>query len=137
VTVGRYFQISVSFALAMLAPAAFATPCDGIDRGLTPERSAALAATISRQLNSDKTVVLQSYTSDSWSIIYVGPQAADRVFLFFSGDPLTHHYVTMWSGAARRTEEQSIHAWVMRNAPGIPVGLAKCFAWHVTNDRDM
>jgi hypothetical protein len=32
-------------------------------------------------------------------------------------------------------EEQSIRAWTLRNAHGIPPKLASCFAWYVTHGR--
>jgi hypothetical protein len=115
-----------------------ATPCDGIDRGLTAERSAALARAIAEELHTKTVDVLQSYSNDSWSILYIDTHEADRAFLFFSGNPLKdHHYVTLWSGAARQDEEQDIMSWALKNAPGIPPPLARCFAWHVTKDRDL
>lgn len=57
--------------------------------------------------------------------------------MFYSGDPLKNKNVSLWSGAARIDEEQDIYEWVIKNVPGIPSQLAKCFAWHVTKNRDM
>jgi hypothetical protein len=70
-------------------------------------------------------------------IFFVETHVSDEPFLFYSGDPLANRYVTIWSGAARIDEEQDIYDWVIVNAPGIPVELAKCFAWHVTKGRAM
>jgi hypothetical protein len=114
-----------------------ASPCDGVDRSLTTERSVALAPGIAKQLHVPTVDVLQSFRFAGWSIIYVGTHQADEAFLFYAHDPLKQHYVALWSGGARMDEEQVIKIWVVKNAPGIPSKLAGCFAWHVTKDRDM
>lgn len=79
--------------------------------------------------------VLQSFKVDAWSIVYVDTHQADAAFLFYAKDPLTERYVTSWSGAAARQEERSIERWTRKNAPGIPLRLARCFAWYVTQGR--
>ena len=81
--------------------------------------------------------VLQSFQLGRWSIVYVDTHESDSAFLFYSNDPRTSHYVTLWSGSAQNNEEQSIEDWAVKNAPGIPPKLAKCFAWHVTKDRNL
>jgi hypothetical protein len=113
-----------------------ARPCDGIDRGLTNARKLALAPALAKQLQVSDVDVLQSFTALGWSIIYVDTHQSDPGFLFFSGDPLSSHYVTLWGGAATKDEEQNIRNWALKNVPGIPQDLASCFAWHVTRDRD-
>lgn len=128
--------LPIIFLLSTIS-VAHATPCDGIDRSLTPERRVALAPAIAKELSSRSLDVLQSFRSDSWSIIYVDTHEADRAFLFFDSNPLTGHYVTLWSGTARPTEEQEILNWATKYAPGIPSALARCFAWHVAKDRDL
>lgn len=67
-----------------------------------------------------------------WRIIEVIPDSAEPEWLFFSRDPMGAHAITTWSGVANPFEETSIRHWVLRNAPGIPLRLAHCFAWHVT-----
>jgi hypothetical protein len=109
------------------------SPCDGVDRGLTQKTKAAWAHAIARQLHAPRVDLLQSFRSKGWTIVYVDSHEADEVFLFYSHDPLHSSYVTMWSGAARIDEEQTIRAWTLKNAPGIPQKLAGCFAWYVTN----
>jgi hypothetical protein len=109
-------------------------PCSGVDRGLTNARKSVLAPALARQLHVSTVDVLQSFAEFDWSIIYVETQESDPPFLFFSGDPLSSHYVTLWAGAAMEDEEQEIRTWTIKNAPGIPPGLASCFAWHVTRD---
>lgn len=112
-----------------------ASPCDNVNRNLTNQNKAAWAPEIARQLHAQKVDVLQSFRFEGWTIIYVDSHEADEAFLFYSPDPVRNHYVTMWSGAAAKNEEQSIKGWTLKNAPGIPQSLADCFAWHVTNDR--
>ena len=108
------------------------SPCDGVDRRLTDTTKAALAQEIAKQLGAQKVDVLQSFRFEGWTILYVDSHEADEVFLFYSHDPLSSHFVTMWSGAAKRTEERSIRKWTLKNAPGIPPKLARFFAWYVT-----
>ncbi len=123
--------------LIAISSVAFASPCDGVDRQIDKERKVLLEPVIAKQLQVSKADVLQSYRMDNWSIIYVDTHEADEAFLFYAGDPLSNHFITLWSGGASSTEEQEIKKWVIKNATGIPIGLANCFAWHVTKDRDM
>jgi hypothetical protein len=113
-----------------------ASPCDTVERSLTDKSKAALSPEIAKQLRAQRVDVLQSFRFEGWTIIYVDSHEADEAFLFYSHDPLHSRYITMWSGAAAINEEQSIRAWTLKNARGIPPKLASCFAWHVTNDRD-
>lgn len=122
---------------ATSAPMKAATPCDGIDRHITNENKTRLASVIASQLKVTKVDILESLRSGGWTILYVDSHEADDAFLFFSMDPATHHYVTLWSGAAMSDEEKAIRAWTIQNAPGIPSSLASCFAWHVTNDPSL
>lgn len=124
--------------LCVLAPYSIwaASPCDGVDRSLTADRKIALASAIAKQLQASRVDVLESFRLDSWSIIYVGTDNSDNAFLFYSGDPLVDHFVTLWGGAATENEQNSIRRWALKHAPQIPMGLANCFAWHVTRDRE-
>jgi hypothetical protein len=81
--------------------------------------------------------VLQSFRLDDWRIIYIDTHQSDETFLFYAHDPLKSHFITEWSGAAMIDEEEEMKSWTLKNAPGIPLRLASCFAWHVTKDRDM
>ncbi len=114
-----------------------ATPCDGVDHSLTTERRVALAPAIARQLHVPVVDLLQSFRLHGWSIIYVETYQSDEAFLFYPHNPLRNHYVTLWSGAARTDEGKQIKKWAEKNAPGIPLKLAKCFAWYVTNNREL
>lgn len=97
-----------------------ASPCDSIDRSLTDKSRAEWAHVIEKQLHAKRVDVLQSFRFEGWSIIYVDSREADETFLFYSHSPLRNHYVTMWSGAARKNEYQSFRAWTRKNAPRIP-----------------
>ena len=128
----RLFQLLAFVAANTLARAA--SPCNGVDRKLTPERSAALAPIIARQLGVKKVRVTQSFRTNRWSIYYVETYETDDGYVFYRHDPSKSRYVTVWGGAATSDEQQSIKDWVLKNAPGIPDRLASCFAWHVTNE---
>jgi hypothetical protein len=125
--------LAVGFAIPRFAWSA--SPCDGVDRGLTDKSKAEWAPVIAKQLHAQKVDVLQSFRFEDWSIIYVDTHESDNAFLFYSHGPLRSHYVTVWGGAAMKDEEQSIKVWALKNAPGISQKLAGCFAWYVTNAR--
>lgn len=123
----------LSFALFSVPAMCLAgTPCDGIDRSLTQERKAALAPALAKQLKVASVDVFKSFKEGGWSIFYVGTHVSDEPFLFYKGDPMKTHYITTWSGAAGWSEEQEMVDWTVKNVPGIPLHLANCFAWHVT-----
>jgi len=109
-----------------------ASACNGVDRALPNESKARMAGAIAAQLHAPAVEVLQSFRMGAWRIIYVDSPISDPPFLFFSGDPTSSRYVTLWSGAAEEDEAPAIYDWTLKNAPGIPQGLARCFAWHVT-----
>ncbi|HEY0281833.1 MAG TPA: hypothetical protein VGC27_04320 [Rhizomicrobium sp.] len=110
-------------------------PCGGVDRGLPAKYKAELEPALAKQLRVPKADVLEMMRDGKWSVIYVDSHDADEAFLFYAGDPLRTHYVSAWSGAAGRNEELAIKRWVTLNVKGVPVRLARCFAWHVTQDR--
>lgn len=114
-----------------------ATPCTGIDRTLTDAQKHAWAPVIARQLKIANVDVLQSFREKSWRVIYIDTHQSDNGFLFYRDDPLQSRYITVWAGSAQSDETASIAQWVLANVPGIPSSLAQCFAWHVTQDRDM
>jgi hypothetical protein len=131
----RYFLVAGMAVTALSVHAA--SPCDGVNRGLTNEKRAALESKIAKRLAMSSVDVLQSFQLGGWRILYVDTHQADEVFLFYSGDPLTSPEVTSWGGAAQVGEEQQIKDWTLKNARGIPSKLAGCFAWHVTKGRDL
>ena len=130
------FSVLFATLIVTVSVAYCESPCDRVDRGLSNERKIALAPAIAQQLQVSSVNVLQSFKMGKWSIIYVETDEADEAFLFYSGDPIASHYITLWSGGASRTEEQKIKDWVIKSVPGIPKRLAGCFAWHVTKNRD-
>lgn len=92
---------------------------------------------INRQLNGKLDSINQVFELSGWFIVFVDAKGADPPFLFYHGNPVKTHYITMWSGAAMRSEQAEIKNWVLKNAPGIPVNLASCFAWQVTQRQDI
>jgi hypothetical protein len=125
------------FHASLIAGAATASPCTGIDRTLTDAQKHAWAPVIATQLHVANVDVLQVFRDGDWRVIYVDTHVSDNGFLFYRNDPLHGTYVNTWAGAAMKDEEASIGQWVQQNVPGIPTRLTKCFAWHVTQDRDM
>lgn len=110
--------------------------CAGIDRALTESEKAELAPAFSKQLHVTSVAVFpQSFRADDWSIFYVDTHGSDPTFLFYSGNPLSSHFVAQWSGATMNNEDAEIKAWTLKNAPHIPLRLASCFAWYVTHAR--
>jgi hypothetical protein len=112
---------------------ASATSCDAVSRKLTDAQRVAWASVLANQLSVSSVSVSQSFTLADWHIVYVDTPNTDSAFLFFHGDPISTHFVTLWAGAARIQEEGSIKTWVVKNASGIPAPLATCFAWYVSN----
>jgi hypothetical protein len=122
-------------ALPELCSAAVgAAPCAQVARALPSDPR--VAASLADQLKAPSARVLQSFAYGSWRILYVETPTADEAYVFFSSDPRTQHYVTLWSGAAQKGETAEIRMWALANAPGIPPALAACFADHVTRHRD-
>jgi hypothetical protein len=114
-----------------------ASPCYQIDRASTRSDKAALSRAIEKHLPTQFADVHQSFRAGGWTILYVSFHDSDDAYLFYSHDPLTSRPVTLWGGVAMSNEEQAIKEWTVKNAPGIPPGLANCFAWHVTNDPNL
>lgn len=135
---GQISSVLAAFSLALAFaafPAEAENPCSGVDRALTKERSSALAPAVAKQLGAKRAEISQAFRYGGWSILYVSTGEADDAYVFYSADPLRNHYVTLWGGVAVESEEQQILDWTLRNAPHIPRPLARCFAWHVTQER--
>jgi len=109
-----------------------ATPCDWVDRPHPYKQSPALNAELARQAGFKKVRVGESMHYRGWHIIQIVPDTAESEWLFYSRDPMGTHPITSWSGAVAPFEEISIQKWLLKNTPGIPLQLARCFAWRVT-----
>lgn len=109
--------------------------CSGVDRTLSSERAKLLGPFIAKQLDAKKAEISQSLRFGGWTILYVSTGEADDAYVFYSGDPTRNRFVTLWGGVALESEEGEIRTWTLKNAPGIPLTLAKCFAWHVTKEH--
>jgi hypothetical protein len=128
----KLLQVAAFIAVASSAWAA--STCTGVNRNLSDKRKVVLAPAIARQLKAGHVNVLQSLQSGGWSIFYVETHETDNVYVFYSHDPLTSRYVTLWGGMADSDEGPTVKAWIFKHAPGIPRNLASCFAWHVTHE---
>lgn len=133
----RLKLLLIALSATAASVAANAASCDGIDRTLTEARKLELAPVIAKQIKVRSVDVLQSYRNGNWHIIYVKTHVTDNAFIFFKSDPLKSQYLVAWGGRADPDEELEIAKWVKQKAKGIPPTLAKCFAWHVTKDRDL
>lgn len=125
------------FLWLIASAACIASPCDSIDRSLSPERKAVLAPVvtkqIARQIDIQSAEVLESYYYKGWYILYVDPKTADEAFLFYKGDPLSHSYFLAWPDAFSENDQRHVMRTLSRGkTKGIPRPLAECFAWHVT-----
>ena len=118
----------------VLPPVAKSTDlsCINVHEGVTEAQKKAWDTSINRQLNGRLVRINEAFSLADWVVVFVDAREADPPFLFFLGDPAKTHFVTMWSGAAMRSEQKAMKGWVLKNAPGIPNDLAACFAWHVT-----
>jgi hypothetical protein len=126
---------SALLALLWSAAASAASPCTGVVRRLPDAGRATLARAVAAEM--PRVQLLQSYRSAGWRILYVDTFRTDETFLFYRRDPPRGRSLTRWGGAARMDEEPEMRRWVRENAPGIPGHLARCFAWHVTQGRDL
>jgi hypothetical protein len=115
---------------------ASANSCDAVSRTLSSTQRGAWAPVLAKQLSVSSVFVSQSFALAGWHIVYVETPNTDSAFLFFHGDPLSTHFVTLWAGAASSQEGDAIKAWVIKNASGVPAPLATCFAWYVTKARN-
>jgi hypothetical protein len=127
-------KILIFVLITLTAFSAHANPCDGIDRKLTGNRKSQLAPIIAKQLSIESVEIFDLFKYRGWYIILVETHISDEPFLIFKGDPVYNTYTTMWSGAAANFEGPEIKKWVLNNAKGIPAKLARCFAWHVTQE---
>jgi len=129
----------LALLLGWASPAMASTDvsCNLVHQGLTDAQKKEWSPSIDRQLNGRLDSINQVFELSGWLTIFVDTKESDPPYLFFHGNPAKTHYITMWSGAAIRTEQVEMKNWVIKNAPGIPEPLANCFAWHVTRGQDI
>ena len=107
-------------------------PCDGIIQPPNEKDKADIERAIAKQTKVSSPVVVRSFKYGGWSIFFVEPYVFDAFYLFYSGNPLTNRYVKTWSGWSDINEESKVNELVLKNVPGIPPALARCFAWETT-----
>jgi hypothetical protein len=130
----KNFGLSV-VVLACLSSYANASPCDRMKLALAPKQNAELSAAVAGQLGAPSAKILHTFRLGNWYMYNVNTPLADGNLVFFRGDPATHRYVTVWSGAGGRTPQSELRSWARANAPGIPEALAKCFAFTAAGQR--
>ena len=127
---------TITLVLSLITvPTRAENACSNVDRTLSKERSTALGPVVAEQLKAKHAEISKSFRFGGWSILYASTGEADDAYVFYSADPMRNKYVTLWGGVALENEEQEIRNWALKNAPGIPRTLARCFAWHVTKER--
>lgn len=111
-------------------------PCKGVDRTFTNAQKAALTPVIASQQGWKTVKLNQSFRLGKWQIIYLENGVSDDPYIFYPDSPRNAKSLGMWGGAATIFETAEILNWTIQNIPGIPNRLARCFAWHVTFNRD-
>jgi hypothetical protein len=116
-------------------------PCIGVDLSLTAERRSKLAQVIAREDGSPGVTIGQFLRFAGWSIIGFERSDHDGGYLVYSADPESAPSVASWGGAqpvdnSATTTEQAVAggrrvltAWLLKDAPAIPLRLAECFEW--------
>lgn len=112
------------------------TPCTNMSDKLSTIQISSLQNNIKRQLKIERLNILELFKEQNFSIAYIETYDADEAFVFYSGDKFKNDFIIMWSGAAEKSEEKNIEKWAKDNVPGIPVGLARCFAWYTIYRHD-
>ena len=138
-------KLLTAATLYLVAQAAFAHPCSGVDRSLNERQKASFAPALEKHMRAqfdaslatlivvERNDVLGMFRAKGWYIVYANNHATDDPYLFYSTDPAkASRYVGVWSGWAADDEGPEIEAWVRKEMPGIPKVLAECFAWYVT-----
>lgn len=117
------------------APAAQVAPpdyCQGLVLDLPDGEKARLGSAIAPQLGVKSAQLTLGFGSGDWRIYYVQPENMEPAYLFFMGDPSSHHYRGLWAGVSTGDDEPSIEHWLKANVAGLPNKLGRCFAYHVT-----
>lgn len=107
-------------------------PCQEIDHTLAADREKTLAEAVAKQLKVSEVKIETSFFSEGWSVLLVTNPSWEDQYLFYSGDPTTSESVTTFGGSAPFWAAGDIEQTILAEAPGIPRGLAACFAWHIT-----
>jgi hypothetical protein len=127
-------KCAFSFTLFAITCFCHATPCDGVNRTISAEEKLSIENSMAKTSPTKKAEIFEYMQVGSWRVIWVNTFDSEPGVLFFSGDPINSEPVTGWGGASIYGEEQEDINWAQNNAKGIPIQLAKCFAWRVSPD---
>jgi hypothetical protein len=97
-------------ALSFGVAAGANSPCDGIEQQTSVERQMSLQTSVAKQLDVSAVGLRARFELSGWSVLYVDTHQSDEVFLFYSADPLSTPFLSMWSGAAMRAEAPALQA---------------------------
>ena len=133
-----------NFALAFIAGlvvafaprGASASPCDGVDRSMSPMEKASIVRAVSRDRNSNEVTIDPPLHWKSWWVVLGDGGTFDADYFFYHGDPSTTKLLGAIDTFYRPDEESWLLNWTRSHIPGIPPNLARCFAWHATKDPD-
>lgn len=127
----RSFHGVAAIAVTLLAMPANAADCWQSRLSAAP---AGLGAKAAHDMGVTSATVLERVTNGAWTILHVEPSQLDNAYLFYASDPArADKFLTLWAGAAAPDERAEVLDWTLKNAPGIPLPLARCFARHVTS----
>ena len=112
----------------------FSAPCDRVERSINKSESESVAKVMAAELKSEAAEVFDYMRVGKWRIVWIDTFDSEPGVFFFKGNPTKTKYVAVWGGASGYGEEKQDIEWARSNIPGIPLSLAKCFAWRVSPD---
>lgn len=123
-----FFAFTINMAFAK-------NSCEQLSLDLTKINKSAVERAITKQTDFKEINVLNIFHKENWLFIYVDSSSSDSFVLFYSANPEYYKYTSIWSGAAPKTERLKLKAWALSNNQGIPLELASCFSFFVTNRK--
>lgn len=123
-----FFAFTINMALAK-------NSCEQLSLDLTKINKVEIEKSIATQMDLKKVDILNIFHKENWLFIYADSSSSDSFVLFYSANPEYYKYTSIWGGAAPKTERSKLKAWALSNNQGIPLELASCFSFFVTNRK--
>lgn len=109
-----------------------AFPCTNVDSSLSAGAKRQLEFALSAQTGIAGVEVYWWMRHGDWTVVYSNAGFGDPPYFFYSQDALAGlPPVAVWAGAGPIYHAGEVAADMLEMAPGIPPGLADCFAWKV------